>query len=139
MNALISVYEYVFILPSIRIIFESFGDISNSNPFAEISIILLDIFNLFNLDYDHLSYQSSNEDKHKSYLQKLIDMGLAFKEKDGPYRFKVDRTNKYFQFQDLILGKVKIPSDDISNSSPEMVKVISSPSISFAVTVPMIV
>ena len=49
MNALISVYENVFILPSIRIIFESFGDISNSNPFAEISIVLLDIFNLFPL------------------------------------------------------------------------------------------
>ena len=78
---------------------------------------ILDIFNLFNLDYDHLSYQSSNEDKHKSYLQKLIDMGLAFKEKDGPYRFKVDRTNKYFQFQDLILGKVKIPSDNIEDFS----------------------
>ena len=49
MNALISVYEYVFILPSVRIIFELFGDISNSNPLAEISIVLLDIFNLFPL------------------------------------------------------------------------------------------
>ena len=49
MNALISVYEYVFILPSIRTIFELFGDINISNPFAEISIVLFDIFSLFPL------------------------------------------------------------------------------------------
>ena len=34
-----------------------------------------------------------------------------------PYRFKVDRTNKYFQFNDLILGEVKIPSDNIEDFS----------------------
>jgi len=78
---------------------------------------ILDVFKLFSLDYDHLSYQSSNEDKHKIYLQKLIEVGAAFKEPNGPYRFKVNRTEKYFQFQDLILGEVKIPSDNIEDFS----------------------
>ena len=42
---------------------------------------ILHIFKLFNLDYDQLSYQSRNEEKHKDFLQKLIGMDLAFKEK----------------------------------------------------------
>ena len=78
---------------------------------------ILDIFKLFSLEYDQLSYQSSNKEKHMIYLEKLMDMGLAFKEQDGPYRFKVNRNNEYFQFKDLILGEVKIPSDNIEDFS----------------------
>ena len=78
---------------------------------------ILHIFKLFNLDYDQLSYQSHNEEKHKDFLQNLIGMDLAFKEKNGPYRFKVDRANEYFQYDDLILGEVKIPSDNIEDFS----------------------
>ena len=57
------------------------------------------------------------KEKHKDFLQKLIGMDLAFKEKNGPYRFKVDRANEYFQYDDLILGEVKIPSDNIEDFS----------------------
>ena len=78
---------------------------------------ILDIFKLFNLNYDQLSYQSSNKEKHMIYLEKLMEMGFAFKEQDGPYRFKVNRNNEYFQFKDLILGEVKIPSDNIEDFS----------------------
>ena len=41
---------------------------------------ILDIFKLFNLNYDQLSYQSSNKEKHMIYLEKLMEMGFAFKE-----------------------------------------------------------
>ena len=97
---------------------------------------ILHIFKLFNLDYDQLSYQSHNEEKHKDFLQKLIGMDLAFKEKNGPYRFKVDRANEYFQYDDLkiwdiaagiiIVNEAGGVLDDIKLDKIEVFNIIAS-------------
>ena len=47
----------------------------------------------------------------------MLVKGFAYKEKDGPYRFKVNRDKDHFEYDDLILGKVKIPSENIEDFS----------------------
>ena len=47
----------------------------------------------------------------------LLDENLAYKENDGPYRFKVNREKDYFEYEDLILGNIKIPSENIEDFS----------------------
>ena len=78
---------------------------------------ILKIFNIFKLDFDELKKQSSNKENHKRYLESLLVKGFAYKEKDGPYRFKVKRDKDHFEYDDLILGKVKIPSENIEDFS----------------------
>ena len=78
---------------------------------------ILKNFNVFKLDFDELNRQSSNKENHKRYLEDLLVKGLAYKEKDGPYRFKVNRDKDHFGYDDLILGKVKIPSENIEDFS----------------------
>ena len=78
---------------------------------------ILKIFNVFELNFDELNRQSSNKENHKKYLEDLLVKGFAYKEENGPYRFKVNRDNDHFEYDDLILGKVKIPSKNIEDFS----------------------
>ena len=78
---------------------------------------ILKIFNVFKLDFDELNRQSSNNENHKRYLEDLLVKGFAYKEENGPYRFKINRDKDYFEYDDLILGKVKIPSKNIEDFS----------------------
>ena len=78
---------------------------------------ILKIFNIFKLQYDKLSYQSKNLSIHQEYLEKLISNDMAYHSKDGPYKFRVNRDNEFFEYDDLILGKIKIPSNTIEDFS----------------------
>ena len=78
---------------------------------------ILKIFNVFKLNFDELNRQSSNNENHKRYLEDLLIKGFAYKEENGPYRFKVNRDKDRFEYDDLILGKVKIPSKNIEDFS----------------------
>ena len=78
---------------------------------------ILKIFNVFKLDFDELNRQSSNNENHKRYLEDLLGKGFAYKEENGPYRFKVNRDKDHFEYDDVILGKVKIPSKNIEDFS----------------------
>ena len=78
---------------------------------------ILKIFNVFKLDFDELNRQSSNNENHKRYLEDLLIKGFAYKQENGPYRFKVNRDKDHFEYDDVILGKVKIPSKNIEDFS----------------------
>ena len=89
---------------------------------------ILKVFKIFDLKYDEINYQSRNIQKHQEFVEILLDKNLAFKEKDGPYRFKVNRKKEHFEYEDLILGSIKIPSENIedfsiarSNKSPTFI------------------
>ena len=78
---------------------------------------ILKIFDIFKLKYDNLSYQSKNSNIHQDYLERLISNKMAYHSKDGPYKFRVNRDNDFFEYDDLILGKIKIPSNNIEDFS----------------------
>ncbi len=78
---------------------------------------IIKIFDTFKLQYDNLSYQSTNLTIHQEYLEKLITNNMAYRSKDGPYKFRVTRENEYFGYDDLILGKIKVPSNTIEDFS----------------------
>jgi len=78
---------------------------------------ILKIFDIFKLKYDNLSYQSKNLNIHQDYLEKLICNEMAYHSKDGPYKFRVNRDYNFFEYDDLILGKIKIPSENIEDFS----------------------
>ena len=78
---------------------------------------ILKIFDIFKLKYDNLSYQSKNLNIHQDYLERLISNKMAYHSKDGPYKFRVNRDNDFFEYDDLILGKIKIPSNNIEDFS----------------------
>ena len=78
---------------------------------------ILKIFDIFKLKYDNLSYQSKNLNIHQDYLERLISNKMAYRSKDGPYKFRVNRDNDFFEYDDLILGKIKIPSNNIEDFS----------------------
>ena len=78
---------------------------------------ILKIFNIFKLQYDNLSYQSKNLSIHQEYLEKLMSNDMAYRSNDGPYKFRVNRDNEFFEYDDLILGKIKVPSNTIEDFS----------------------
>jgi len=78
---------------------------------------ILKIFELFKLDYDELNHQSINNKNHQKYLEYLLDKDFAYKEKDGPYKFRINRDIESFEYDDLILGKIKIPSSNLDDFS----------------------
>ena len=90
-------------------------DKERSNQIYEDEI--LKIFDIFNLQYDKLLYQSKNLSVHQEYLEKLISTDLAYQSDDGPYKFRVKKDNDFFKYDDLILGEVKIPSNTIEDFS----------------------
>ena len=63
-------------------------DKERSNKIYEDEI--LKIFDIFNLQYDNLIYQSKNLSVHQEYLEKLISNDLAYKSDDGPYKFTLN-------------------------------------------------
>ena len=82
-------------------------DKERSNKIYEDEI--LKIFDIFNLQYENLIYQSKNLSVHQEYLEKLISTDFAYQSDDGPYKFRIKRDNEFFKYDDLILGEVKIP------------------------------
>ncbi len=90
-------------------------DKERSNKIYEDEI--LKIFDIFNLQYENLIYQSKNLSIHQEYLEKLISTDFAYQSDDGPYKFRVKRDNEFFKYDDLILGEVKIPSNTIEDFS----------------------
>ena len=90
-------------------------DKERSNKIYEDEI--LKIFDIFNLQYENLIYQSKNLSIHQEYLEKLISNDFAYQSDDGPYKFRVKRDNEFFKYNDLILGEVKIPSNTIEDFS----------------------
>ena len=78
---------------------------------------IIKVFELFELQYDDLKYQSINKDNHIKYLEKLIAMGLVYKSDEGPYKFQVKRDVNHFEYNDVILGNIKIPNENIENFS----------------------
>ena len=78
---------------------------------------ILQIFKIFEINFDEINYQSKNIQKHKEIIDTLLDQNLAYKENDGPYRFNVKREKEFFEYEDLILGKIKIPSENIEDFS----------------------
>ena len=78
---------------------------------------ILKIFNIFKLQYDNLSYQSKNLSIHQEYIEKLMSNDMAYHSKDVPYKFRVNRDNEFFEYDDLILGKIKVPSNTIEDFS----------------------
>jgi len=78
---------------------------------------ILQIFKIFELNYDEINYQSINIKKHKEIVDTLLDQNLAYKENDGPYRFKINRDKEFFEYDDLIQGNIKIPSENIEDFS----------------------
>ena len=78
---------------------------------------IIKIFNVFKIDFDEINRQSSNKENHQKYLEELLVKGLAYKEENGPYRFKVNRDRDHFEYDDIILGKVRVPSENIENFS----------------------
>ncbi len=78
---------------------------------------IIKIFNIFKLNFDDLKKQSYNNERHIKYLEILLSKGLAYKEDDGPFRFRVNREKDHFEYDDLILGKVKIPTENIEDFS----------------------
>ena len=78
---------------------------------------ILKIFNIFKLQYDNLSYQSKNLSIHQEYLEKLMSNDMAYRSEDGPYKFRVNRDNEFFEYDDLILGTIKVPSNTIEDFS----------------------
>ena len=69
-------------------------DKERSNQIYEDEI--LKIFDIFNLQYDKLLYQSKNLNVHQEYLEKLISTDLAYQSDDGPYKFRVKKDNDFF-------------------------------------------
>ena len=57
---------------------------------------ILQIFKIFEINYDEINYQSKNIKKHKEIIDTLLDQNLAYKENDGPYRFNVKREKEFF-------------------------------------------
>ncbi len=78
---------------------------------------ILKIFEIFKLQYDNLSYQSKNLSIHQEYLEKLMSNDMAYRSEDGPYKFRVNRDNEFFEYDDLILGTIKVPSNTIEDFS----------------------
>ena len=92
-------------------------DTDNERSKKEYEDEIIKIINIFKLDYDELNNQSSNKDNHKKYLEELLVKGLAYKDENGPYRFRVNRDKNHFEYDDLILGKITVPSENIEDFS----------------------
>ena len=78
---------------------------------------IINIFKIFKLEYDELNHQSLNLEDHKNYLDILLEKEFAYKEKNGPYRFRINKEKEFFEYHDLILGNIKISSDNIEDFS----------------------
>ena len=78
---------------------------------------IIEIFQIFELDYDKLEYQSKNINIHIDFLEILIKKNYVYKSDEGPYKFKVNRDVDSFSYKDEILGLIKIPNENIEDFS----------------------
>ncbi len=78
---------------------------------------IIEIFQIFELDYDKLEYQSKNINIHIDFLEILIKKNYVYKSDEGPYKFKVNREVDSFSYKDGILGLIKIPNENIEDFS----------------------
>ena len=78
---------------------------------------IIEIFQIFELDYDKLEYQSKNINIHIDFLEILIKKNYVYKSDEGPYKFKVNREVDSFSYKDVILGLIKIPNENIEDFS----------------------
>ena len=112
-----AIYNYLFAKKNNGNFILRIEDTDKERSKSEYEEEILNIFKKFNLKYDQISYQSHNREMHINYLDTLIKNGSAYKDEDGPYRFKVDKSIDHFEYNDLILGNIKIPSENIEDFS----------------------
>ena len=112
-----AIYNYLFAKKNLGRFILRIEDTDKDRSKKEYEEEIIKVFELFELQYDDLQYQSANKDEHIRYLEKLIAMGLVYKSDEGPYKFQVKRDVNHFEYSDVILGNIKIPNENIENFS----------------------
>ena len=112
-----AIYNYLFAKKNLGRFILRIEDTDKDRSKKEYEEEIIKVFELFELQYDDLQYQSANKDEHIRYLERLIAMGLVYKSDEGPYKFQVKRDVNHFEYKDVILGNIKIPNGNIENFS----------------------
>ena len=112
-----AIYNYLFAKKNLGKFILRIEDTDKDRSKKEYEEEIIKVFELFELQYDDLQYQSANKDEHIRYLERLIAMGLVYKSDEGPYKFQVKRDVNHFEYKDVILGNIKIPNGNIENFS----------------------
>ena len=112
-----AIYNYLFAKKNDGKFILRIEDTDKERSKKEYESEIIKVFELFNLDYDDLKYQSKNIDEHSKYLEELIKINKVYKSDEGPYKFKVQRDIDYFEYHDEILGNIKIPNKNIEDFS----------------------
>ena len=112
-----AIYNYLFAKKNEGKFILRIEDTDKERSKKEYESEIIKVFELFNLDYDDLKYQSKNIDEHSKYLEELIKMNKVYKSDEGPYKFKVKRDVDHFEYNDEILGNIKIPNKNIEDFS----------------------
>ena len=112
-----AIYNYLFAKKNLGRFILRIEDTDKDRSKKEYEEEIIKVFELFELQYDDLQYQSANKDEHIRYLERLIAMGLVYKSDEGPYKFQVKRDVNHFEYKDVILGNIKIPNENIENFS----------------------
>ena len=112
-----AIYNYLFAKKNNGKFILRIEDTDKERSNKEFENEIFEIFTTFELEYDEIYHQSENQLKHINYLDKLLESGKVYKNNDEPYRFKIDRSIKTYFYNDLILGKVEIPCDNLEDFS----------------------
>jgi glutamyl-tRNA synthetase len=112
-----AIYNYLFAKKNNGDFILRIEDTDKERSKKEYEDEIIKVFQLFDLKYDQLNYQSKNIDAHSKYLDELIKMNLVFKSDEGPYKFKVKRNTSHFEYNDKILGNIKIPNKNLEDFS----------------------
>ena len=112
-----AIYNYLFAKKNDGKFILRIEDTDKERSKKEYESEIIKVFELFNLDYDDLKYQSKNIDEHSKYLEELIKINKVYKSDEGPYKFKVKRDVDHFEYNDEILGNIKIPNKNIEDFS----------------------
>ena len=112
-----AIYNYLFAKKNDGKFILRIEDTDKERSKKEYESEIIKVFELFNLEYDDLKYQSKNIDEHSKYLEELIKINKVYKSDEGPYKFKVKRDVDYFEYNDEILGNIKIPNKNIEDFS----------------------
>jgi len=112
-----AIYNYLFAKKNNGKFILRIEDTDKERSKKEYENEIIKVFELFNLEYDDLKYQSKNIDEHSKYLEELIKINKVYKSDEGPYKFKVKRDVDHFEYNDEILGNIKIPNKNIEDFS----------------------
>ena len=112
-----AIYNYLFAKKNNGKFILRIEDTDKERSNKEFENEIFEIFTTFELEYDEIYHQSENQLKHINHLDKLLESGKVYKNNDEPYRFKIDRSIKTYFYNDLILGKVEIPSNNLEDFS----------------------